>query len=153
MRSNPMFDWCWVIGIYSAGLFIACPSNAQKKAKPPEPPPPVAAARGGRLVYGPDTRGDRIPDFSYSGYKGGDAPIPDVPIRVTVPLKDGDATVRIQAALDYVGTLPADAQGIRGAVLLEKGIYAVAGSLLIRHSGVVLRGSGMGEDGTTLLAT
>ena len=153
MRSNAMSHWCWVIGIYSAGLFIPCPSDAQKKTKPPEPPPPVAAAKGGRLVYAPDEKGDRIPDFSYSGYKGGDAPIPDVAIRVTVPLKDGDATFRIQAALDYVAALPADAQGIRGAVLLGKGVYAVSGSLLIRHSGVVLRGSGMGEDGTVLLAT
>jgi Family of unknown function (DUF6298) len=152
MRSNALFQRWLTIGIYSAGLLISCPSNAQKKTKPPEPPPPVAAAKGGHLVYGPDTRGDRIPDFSYSGYKGGDAPIPDAPIRVTVPLKDGDATFRIQAALDYVATLPADAQGIRGAVLLEKGTYVISGSLLIRHSGIVLRGSGMGEDGTILLA-
>jgi len=125
---------------------------AQKKTKPPEPPPPVAA-NGGHLVYAADEKGDRIPDFSYSGYKGGDDPIPTVPIRITVPQKDGDATLRIQAALDYVGKLPADAKGIRGAVLLEKGVYEVDGSLLINHSGVVLRGSGMGEEGTILRAT
>jgi len=123
--------------------------TAQKK-KAPEPPPPVAAEKGGRLVYAPDERGDRIPDFSYSGYKGGDTSIPQVPIRVTVPLKEGDATARIQAALDYVGSLPS---GRRGAVLLEKGVYTVSGQLLIRQSGVVLRGSGMGKGGTVLLAT
>jgi hypothetical protein len=123
--------------------------TAQKK-KAPEPPPPVAAEKGGRLVYAPDERGDRIPDFSYSGYKGGDSVIPDVAIRVRVPLLRGDATARIQAALDYAGSLPA---GRRGAVLLEKGVYEVSGQLLIRQSGVVLRGSGMGEGGTVLLAT
>jgi hypothetical protein len=138
-----------------AGLFavLSLPVMAQKKAKAPEPPPPVAAEKGGHLVYAPDAKGDRIPDFSYSGYKGGGSPIPDVPVRVTVPLKAGDAGLRIQAALDYVGTLPADRQGIRGAVLLEKGVYEIAGSLLIRRSGVILRGSGMGEDGTIVRAT
>ena len=111
------------------------------------------AAKGGHLVYAPAANGDQVPDFSYSGYKGGGAPIPDVSVKVTVPLKTGDATMRIQAALDFIGTLPADRQGIRGAVLLEKGVYEVGGSLLIRHSGVILRGSGMGEGGTILLAT
>ena len=124
---------------------------AQKKAKPPEPPPPVAA-HGGHLVYSPDEKGDRIPDFSYAGYKNGDIPLPDVQARVTVPLRGGDATFRIQAALDYVASLPADARGIRGAVLLEKGVYEIDGSLLIRRSGVVLRGSGMGPEGTILRA-
>jgi len=133
-----------VIPVLQAGSL-----SAQKK-KNPEPPPPVAAEKGGRLVYAPDQLGDRIPDFSYSGYKGGDSAIPNVPIRVVVPFKEGDATLRIQAALDYVGSLPA---GRRGAVLLEKGVYAVSGQLLIRASGVVLRGSGMGEGGTVLLAT
>jgi uncharacterized protein DUF6298 len=125
--------------------------HAQKKPKSPEPPAPVEY-RGGHLVYAAERNGDRIPDFSYSGYCGGDQPIPDVPIRVLVPLRDGDATFRIQAALDYVGGLPADSRGIRGAVLLEKGVYAVDGSLLIRRSGVVLRGSGMGVGGTVLRA-
>lgn len=137
----------------SAGLLLSLSVVAQKKARQAEPPPPVVVEKGGRLLYTPDQQGDRIPDFSYSGYKSGDAPIPAVPVRVVVPLKAGDATLRIQAALDYVGGLPADGQGIRGAVLLEKGIYEIAGGLLLRHSGVILRGCGMGEDGTVLLAT
>ncbi len=142
----------FTIGLFLATVLLPLFSIAQKKTKPPEPPPPVTA-KGGHLVYTPDQKGDRIPDFSYSGYKGGDMPIPDAPVLITVPLKDGDAGFRIQAALDYVAGLPADPQGIRGAVLLEKGVYQVAGSLLIRQSGVVLRGSGMGEDGTILRAT
>ena len=135
----------------AVALLLPCALSAQKKAKPPEPPPPVAA-RGGHLVYAPDEKGDRIPDFSYAGYKNGDIPLPDVQARVTVPLRGGDATFRIQAALDYVAGLPADQNGIRGAVLLGKGVYEIDGSLLIRHSGVVLRGSGMGPDGTILRA-
>ena len=143
---------CLLAGAVSAGSLMTFPAIAQKKTRAPEPPPPVAAVKG-HLVYSPDANGDRIPDFSYSGYRGGNASIPTVPVRIVVPWKAGDATLRIQAALDYVAGLPADAQGIHGAVLLEKGEYSIGGSLLIRHSGVILRGSGMGEDGTVLLAT
>lgn len=142
---------CVRAGLLFAVVLLSSPLIAQKKGS--VPPPPVVVEKGGKLVYAPDSRGDRIPDFSYSGYKGGDTPIPNVPVKVTVPRQTGDATFRIQAALDYVGTLPADARGIRGAVLLERGVYEIAGGLVIRRSGVVLRGSGMGEEGTVLLAT
>lgn len=147
------FHRCLLTGAFAAAVFLSLPANAQKKTRAPEPPLPVAVEKGGKLLYAPDSRGDRLPDFSYSGYKGGNAPIPDVPVRVIVPLKAGDATARIQGALDYVGGLPADRQGLRGAVLLEKGVYEVSGGLLMRQSGVILRGSGMGEEGTVLLAT
>ncbi|UCG59109.1 MAG: hypothetical protein JSU70_06295, partial [Phycisphaerales bacterium] len=59
---------------------------------------------------------------------------------------------RIQAALDYVASLPADRAGIRGAVLLKQGRYAVSGCLRMAASGVVLRGDGMEADGTVLVA-
>jgi hypothetical protein len=134
---------------FLAVVLLSGPVMAQKKTKAPEPPPPVAW-KGGHLVYAPDEKGDRIPDFSYSGYKGGDSVLPNVTVRVIVPSRTGDATFSIQRALDYVGSLPVDASGFRGTVLLEKGVYEVAGSLVINHSGVVLRGSGME---TTLLAT
>ena len=153
MRSEQIFRACLLVGVLTAGSLSCIPAIAQKKTKAPEPPPPVAAVKGGHLVYGPEVNGDRLPDFSYSGYKGGDVPIPAAPVRVVVPFRTGDATVRVQAALDYVASLPADARGIRGAVLLEKGVYEIGGGLLLRQSGVVLRGSGMGEDGTVLLAT
>ena len=140
----------FIIGSLLVAVLLPLFSYAQKKTKTESPPP--VAVRGGHLVYIPDARGERIPDFSFSGYKGGEAPIPEVPVRVTVPLQDGDATLRIQAALNYVAGLPAGADGIRGAVLLGKGVYEVSGSLLIAHSGVILRGSGMGEGGTILRA-
>lgn len=117
------------------------------------PMPPISVDAEGNLVYAPDALGNRVPDFSYCGYMAGEQAIPDVPVRVVVPLKDGDATHRIQAALDYVASLPVDQHGFRGAVLLEKGQYEVGGSLKINASGVVLRGSGMGENGTLLAGT
>ncbi len=115
--------------------------------------PPVSVGSGGELVYTADALGNRVPDFSYSGYMGAEQPVPDVPVRMVVAVKDGDATHRIQTALDYIASLKPDAKGIRGAVLLEKGIYYVSGTLKINTSGVILRGSGMGEGGTLLIGT
>ncbi|SEW22249.1 hypothetical protein SAMN05428988_3301 [Chitinophaga sp. YR573] len=122
-------------------ILFACLSasvDAQKK-----PALPVMVGQDSHLIYTPDSLANRIPDFSYCGYMGGDKPIPDVPVRVRVPLVKGDATARIQAALDYVAGLPS-----RGAVLLDPGTYEVSGSLHINASGVVLRGNN-----TLLLAT
>ena len=67
-----------------------------------------------------------------------------------MPVAKGDATLRIQSALDYVAGLPLDANGFRGAVLLQKGTYEVFGQLRITASGVVLRGSGV-NNGTVLI--
>jgi hypothetical protein len=138
-------------------LLIGCvlwhaPLFAQDKKKAPKPQPPVAAEKGGKLIYATAPNGDRIPDYSYAGYMASEKTIPMAPVKVLVPVKPGNATLRIQAALDYVATLPADADGIRGAVLLDKGVYSVNGSLKINASGVILRGSGAGNNGTVLLA-
>ncbi|MGV3600388.1 MAG: DUF6298 domain-containing protein [Dyadobacter fermentans] len=131
-----------------AGLyFLFAPlAFGQKK---PKKPSPVALAEDGRLAYTPDSLGNRIVDFSYAGYMAGAQAIPDAPIRVTVPAREGDATARIQAAVDYVGSLPLDATGLRGAVLLGAGTHRVLSGIVIKKSGVVLRGSGVG--GTVLL--
>ncbi len=133
-----------------AGLyFLLVPiAFGQKK---PKRPSPVAPAEDGRLVYAPDSLGNRIVDFSYAGYMSGAQAIPDAPIRVTVPAREGDATARIQAAIDYVGGLPLDANGVRGAVLLGAGVHTVLSGVVMRKSGVVIRGFGMGEGGTVLL--
>lgn len=115
------------------------------------PPAPPLSSEKGKLVYVADSLGNRIPDFSYCGYKASEAPIPVIDIKVVVPPSTGDATLRIQSAIDYVSSLPADANGFRGAVLLQKGAYEVRGQLQINTSGVVLRGSGTQENGTTLI--
>jgi hypothetical protein len=69
------------------------------------------------------------------------------------PQPAGDDGARIQAALDEVGARAPDAHGFRGAVLLQRGLYRVEGTLAIRHSGVVLRGAGQDDKGTVILGT
>jgi len=105
----------------------------------------------GKFVYQADSLGNRIPDFSHAGYEGGDKSIPDALVKIVVPVKGGDATARIQAAIDYVSQLPLDKEGLRGAVLLQAGQYALSGSLILHTSGVVLRGAGFMENGTVLV--
>jgi hypothetical protein len=107
----------------------------------------------GKMVYVPDYRGNRIIDFSQSGYGGGGVPLPDVQARVVVEPGEGDDTARIQDAIDRVALMPVRSDGFRGAVLLKKGNYEIAGKLSISTGGIVLRGEGDGEDGTVLRAT
>jgi hypothetical protein len=133
-----------------AGLYFLLVPMALGQKKPKKASP-VALAEDGRLVYAPDSLGNRVVDFSYAGYMAGAQAIPDVPIRVTVPAREGDATARIQAAIDYVGSLPLDANGLRGAVLLGAGTHRVLSGIVMRKSGVVIRGVGMGQGGTVLL--
>lgn len=111
---------------------------------------PLEAGKRG-IAYSPDSSGNRIPDFSYCGYAASNAAIPEVAVKVVVPVTKADATLRIQSALDYVASLPLDQKGFRGAVLLQKGIYPVSGQLKMMASGVVLRGSGMGANGTAII--
>ena len=134
----------WAVIIY--GLLQQ--AVAQKKLPPPAPP---IDFKNGQLVYKSEPNGDRIPDFSYCGYMASEKAIPNnFPVKVVVPVMKDDATNRIQSALDYVAGLPQDATGFRGAVLLQKGNYEVSGQLIIRASGIVLRGSGMNTGGTTI---
>ncbi|HEX7470948.1 MAG TPA: DUF6298 domain-containing protein [Verrucomicrobiae bacterium] len=121
-------------------------------AAPKGPPPIISVGTNGFLLYDADERGNRVPDFSNCGYAGGDRQIPDAPVRVVVSPVKGDETARIQRAIDYVASQPADSNGVHGAVLLLKGRHEVLGGLQINASGIVLRGQGMGEDGTILIA-
>jgi hypothetical protein len=125
-------------------LYTACAA--------PAPSPVISTGADGKLLYEAGAHGNRVPDFSACGYAGGDRVIPTAPVRVVVEPKPGDSTARIQQAIDYVGGLAPDANGLRGAVLLLKGRHEIFGGLLITNSGVVLRGQGMGEDGTTIVA-
>ena len=53
-----------------------------------------------------------------------------------------------------MAALPLDANGFRGAVLLEAGIYEVSEpGLVVEHSGFVIRGEGQGAGGTTITFT
>jgi len=133
-------------------LFIVLGTALAATAAPKKLSPIISAGADGRLVYDADERGNRVPDFSNCGYAGGDQPIPNAPVRLVVAPVPGDSTARIQKAIDYVASLPPDAGGIRGAVLLLKGRHEVLGSLQITNSGVILRGQGVGEEGTVLVA-
>jgi hypothetical protein len=104
----------------------------------------------GKLVYIADSLGNKIPDFSNAGYKSGGVPIPYVAIKETVWPVLGDNSDNIQAAIDRVSSLPLDASGYRGAVLLKMGYYKLEKPIYIKASGVVLRGEGMGDTGTIL---
>lgn len=102
----------------------------------------------GRLAYGTDAQGNRIPDFSRVGYRNGDAPLPDLPVAATVgPQPSGDDTARIQQAIDQVAN-----SGKPGAVQLTAGAYRLEGTLRISASNVELRGAGSGSNGTKLVA-
>lgn len=103
----------------------------------------------GRLTYVRDSLGNRIPDFSHAGFGGGGVPLPVVPqVRTLAPIP-GDNTAHLQAAIDSVGALPPDGDGIRGALVLAPGVYPVYGTVRLRHSGAVLRGAGDGADSLT----
>ena len=104
-------------------------------------------------MYGTDTYGNRIPDFSSAGYGGGGVEIPSVAVRGTLDaLSSGDDTPRIQAAIAKLSQLPLDEKGFRGALLLHAGTYRIAGTIKLDTSGIVLRGEGNGKEGTTLVA-
>lgn len=94
----------------------------------------------GPLVYKTLPKGDKIPDFSYAGYMGGGVAIPDVPVKKTLIPTGGDDTAAIQQALDEIGSMEI-VNGVRGALLLAPGIFHCSEPIVIRSSGVVLRGS------------
>ncbi|MGC2297582.1 MAG: hypothetical protein WA476_02190, partial [Acidobacteriaceae bacterium] len=106
----------------------------------------------GKLVYARTSRGDRIPDFSSAGYRGGGVAHPTVLTRVRIaPTNTPDDTPTLQAAIDQLATLPPDTNGHRGAVELAPGTFHLMGTLHITASGVVLRGSGAAGDHPTIL--
>jgi hypothetical protein len=105
---------------------------------------------GGTLSYKTlDSRGDKMMDFSYAGYGGGGVALPNVPVAETLSPSGGDDTAAIRAALTRTAARPL-VDGFRGAVLLRPGTWRVTGALSITTSGVVLRGSGSGTNGTVI---
>jgi hypothetical protein len=109
----------------------------------------VKAGTSGKLEYAADKEGNRIPDFSYAGYKNGSVPIPTIAVVDSVSPVAGDNTTNIQTAINRVASRPLDANGFRGALLVKAGKYRVSGTLLLNASGVVLRGVGEGSDSLT----
>ena len=139
------------IRIYSIASLICCISSLSVNAQDMPPTTSlVYPGMDGRLVYIADSLGNKIPDFSNAGYKGGGITIPYVPAKATVWPIAGDNSDKIQKVIDSVSVLPPDAYGFRGAVLLKMGLYQLDKPLYIKSSGVVLRGEGMSDIGTIL---
>ena len=136
---QPLRVWCLWLGI-SLVLGAWCVELAS--AAPKKLSPIISTGADGKLACDVDARGNHVPDFSTCGYAGGDRQIPDAPIRIVVAPVHGDETAGIQKAIDYVASLSADTNGIRGAILLQKGRHEIFGQLLITNFGVVLRGEG-----------
>jgi hypothetical protein len=119
----------------------------------------VSVDDAGRLAYKQLPAGDRIMDFSQAGYRGGGVALPRVDVVRTVASPpvggeddEADHSTEIQEAIDAVSALPL-VNGVRGAVLLEPGTYRCSRTLTIRAAGVVLRGSGSGNEGTVIELT
>ena len=106
----------------------------------------------GHLTYKTLPAGDRIMDFSYAGYMGGGVCLPTVPVKKWISPSGGDDTAVIQNAINEVSQMELK-DGFRGAVLLAPEIFNCSQTLTIKSSGVVLRGSGSGPDGTTINMT
>ncbi len=118
--------------------FGALPAASQKKAKAPLKP----------------MLEEVIMDYSHCGYHQSDVNLPVVKGVVKIVAQSNlmtldypgsmpaatDRSADIQRAIDYVSSLPADANGHRGAVVLAKGEYLLENPLRISVSGVVVRG-------------
>ena len=78
--------------LFSLSFFFFNLLLAQKQ---PKAIPPLSFTNG-KLNYTADSLGNRIPDFSYCGYKASEQAIPSVTIKIVVPLIKGDATNRIK---------------------------------------------------------
>ncbi len=135
-------------------IIVAClllvPNTVLAKKKP-RPQPIIYHQANGELGYVVDQQGNRVVDFSYCGFEQSEKEIPFVEAKVLVQSTNEDATELIQNALNYVGSLPVDKNGFRGAIQFEAGTYKVSGRLVINQSGIVIRGCGNGEDGTKLV--
>lgn len=91
-------------------------------------------------------------DFSYAGYKGGGIALPKISSILFVSPSGGDDTKLLQSAINYIGNLPLQKSGFRGALQLTEGRYRVSGELLLNKSGVAIRGNAEPQK-TVIVAT
>src|ERR1043166_7315473 len=105
----------------------------------------------GHLSYRTWSGGNRIMDFSSSGYMGGGVTIPTVATVVTVNPSGGDDTTAIKNAISTAASQPL-VNGIRGAVQLGAGTFHVSSQINLSASGDIVRGAGS-ANGTTIVMT
>jgi len=135
--------------LFGGAIFLSCSFNyAQDLAKSQW----VYLNTARKLDYKTTGKGDKIMDFSYAGYMSGGVALPVVPVKITVSPTDGDNTDLIQQAIDKVASMKL-VNGFRGAVLLKPGTYSCERSIAINENGVMLQGSGSGENGTIINMT
>ena len=90
---------------------------------------------------------ERLPDYSYAGYRAGEVALPKLPVVANVrsfgAVGDGlhDDTDAFRRAI---------AETHDGALLVPRGVYRLTSVLDINKSRFALRGEGSGEDGTVL---
>ena len=141
-----------IIGLVAGAAFVC--SHAQTKLPPAWQSSLVRISEEGILTYIPDKDGNTIPDFSRVGYHHGDKSIPRYPVvKVVSPVKEGDSGALIQEAVDEISRRQPDENGHRGTILLKRGVYRIAGSVVINTGGIVLMGEGDNINETRLIAT
>lgn len=99
-----------------------------------------------------DYKQQNIPDFSFSGYKRSEVPIPFIPEKITLTPGSENDRENIQTAINELAKQPL-VGGFRGAILLKAGTYYIDNTIYISASGIVIRGEGQGDKGTILIAT
>lgn len=131
----------WIVLTILIILVISLEAKAQLSSE-------IIYPENGLLTYLSDKEHNRIPDFSHAGYRGGGISLPTLPIKITLSPVFGDNSQQIQQAINDVGNFSPDENGFRGAILLNPGLYQINHPINIDKSGVVLRGSGSGNDAT-----
>jgi hypothetical protein len=90
----------------------------------------------------------RLPDFSFAGYRGGEADIPDAKVAMRLAPIDGDNAPRINRAIRRLARQSPGPDGIRGKIQLAAGEFEIQSQIRIFHSGIVI--SGAGPDATRI---
>ena len=111
----------------------------------------VKIDKDNKLSYYKDSVGNRIPDFTAVGYRGGTATFPTGRLVATLSPSGGDDTYRLQQLIDSVSNLPTT--DIPKVILLTKGNYTIASTIKINTNGLIIRGEGSNEDGTVITYT
>ena len=142
----------FVVGLVAGAVVVCC--HAQTKLPPAWQSGLIKISDEGTLTYIPDKEGNTIPDFSRVGYHHGNKSIPCHPaVKVVYPVKNGDSRAVIQQAIDEVSRRKPDENGHRGTILLKRGVYRIADSIVINNSGIILMGEGDNINETRLIAT
>lgn len=114
---------------------------------------PLVLEHGGYLIYGTDEMGNRIPDFSYAGYKYGTVPLPTNDNLPSSKIRKVSPTPCTKESSPNPRLVCPDAQNIQAAlndtsikvVELQSGRFQIDQTLIINRP-VVLRGQGKGGD-------